>query len=309
MAMFILLLCTITTYVMIIAGTLLPEQSQKETLIAHFDTNLTGTKSCAEMGLNMKYDADSFRAENQEEIIRREAVISQESVFRRYTLEKKLISHVAAGNYEQAVQILDRFSDNPDDYLDLIARIPDDPGRRLRFFGSLLNSMLRVSLLSSQIPVIHIHVISTHFGILLEEAPVEYLQKERILHRIIEAYCYYAGEFSGAPYSETVSKITDYIIIHINEDLSLHRIADAFHFSPAYVNRILKKETGCTTVAYIKKSRIFLAKTLLHFGDLTIADIAVSVGYSDCNYFCRVFKQLEGISPLQFRQLHGERIP
>lgn len=169
--------------------------------------------------------------------------------------------------------------------------------------------MLRVSLLSSQIPVIHIHVISTHFGILLEEAPVEYLREERILHRIIEAYCYYAGEFSGASYSETVSKITDYIIIHINEDLSLHRIADAFHFSPAYVNRILKKETGCTTVAYIKKSRIFLAKTLLHFGDLTIADIAVSVGYSDCNYFCRVFKQLEGISPLQFRQLHGERIP
>ncbi len=37
------------------------------------------------MGLNMKYDADSFRAENQEEIIRREAVISQESVFKRYT--------------------------------------------------------------------------------------------------------------------------------------------------------------------------------------------------------------------------------
>ncbi len=285
------------------------EQSQKETLIAHFDTNLTGTKSCAETGFKMKYDADSFRAENQEEIIRREAVISQESVFRRYALEKKLISHVAAGNYEQAVRILDSFSDNPDDYLDLIARIPDDPGRRLRFFGSLLNSMLRVSLLSSQIPVIHIHVISTHFGILLEEAPVEYLREERILHRIIEAYCYYADEFSGAPYSETVSKITDYIIIHINEDLSLHRIADAFHFSPAYVNRILKKETGCTTVAYIKKSRIFLAKTLLHFGDLTIADIAVSVGYSDCNYFCRVFKQLEGISPLQFRQLHGERIP
>lgn len=285
------------------------EQSQKETLIAHFDTNLTGTKSCAETGFMMKYDADSFRAENQEEIIRREAVISQESVFKRYALEKKLISHVAAGNYEQAVRILDSFSDNPDDYLDLIARIPDDPGRRLRFFGSLLNSMLRVSLLSSQIPVIHIHVISTHFGILLEEAPVEYLREERILHRIIEAYCYYADEFSGAPYSETVSKITDYIIIHINEDLSLHRIADAFHFSPAYVNRILKKETGCTTVAYIKKSRIFLAKTLLHFGDLTIADIAVSVGYSDCNYFCRVFKQLEGISPLQFRQLHGERIP
>lgn len=256
----------------------------------------------------MKYDADSFRAENQQEIIRREAMISQESVFRRYALEKKLISHVTAGNYEQAIRVLDSFSDNPDDYADLIARIPNDPARRLRYFGSLLNTMLRVSLLSSQIPVMHIHIVATHFGILLEDAPIEYLREEHILHRIIEAYCYYAGEFNGTPYSDTVSKITDYIIFHINEDLSLHQIAEAFHFSPAYVNRILKKETGCTTIQYIKRSRIFLSKTLLHFGDLTITDIAVSVGYSDCNYFCRVFKQLEGISPMQFRQIHGERI-
>lgn len=250
----------------------------------------------------MKYDAESFRAENQEDIIRREAVISQESVFRRYSLEKKLISHVAAGNYEQAAKILDSFPDNPDDYKDLLTKIPDEPDRQLRYFGMLLNSTCRVSLLSTQIPVIHIHIISTHFTALLRDAPIEYLRDERIMHRIIEAYCYYAGEFNGAQYSDIVSKITDYIIFHLNEELSLHQIAKAFHFSPAYVNRILKKETGCTTVQYIKKSRIFLAKTLLHFGDLTIADVAAAVGYSDCNYFCRIFKQLEGISPMQFRQ-------
>lgn len=200
------------------------------------------------------------------------------------------------------MQVLDSFSHDPEDYLDLIARIPEVPDEQLRFFGSLLNSTLRVSLLSSQIPVIHIHIIATHFGILLEEAPIEYLRDERIMHRIVEAYCYYAGEFNGVRHSETVSKITDYIIFHINEELSLHQIADTFHFSAAYVNRILKKETGYTTVQYIKKNRVFLAKTLLHFGDLTIADVAVSVGYSDSNYFCRVFKQLEGISPMQFRR-------
>lgn len=250
----------------------------------------------------MKYNADSFRTQNHEDIIRRESIISQESVFRRYALEKKLISHVAAGNYEQAAQILDSFSENPDDYLDLITRIPNDPDRRLRFFGLLLNSTCRVSLLSSPVPVIHLHIVSTHFTALLRDAPVEYLRQERILHRIIEAYCYYAGEFNGAQYSETVSKIIEYISSHINETLSLHQIADTFHFSPAYVNRILKKETGCTTVQYIKKSRIFLAKTLLHFGDLSITDIAAAVGYSDCNYFCRIFKQLEGVSPMQFRR-------
>lgn len=249
----------------------------------------------------MKYDEESFKAQDQESIIQREAIISQEAVLIRYDLEKKMLSQVAAGNYEQAVRLLERFSDNPEDYADFIERFPRDPERRLRYGGMLLNSALRVSLLSTGVPVIYIHILATHFGILLESAPLSYLREERILHRIIEGYCFYAKEYSGVQYSDTVSRIIDYMIFHIREELSLHQIADAFHFSAAYVNRLLKKETGCTTVQYIKKTRISLAKTLLCFDDLTIADIASQVGYPDCNYFCRVFRQVEGISPAQFR--------
>ncbi len=250
----------------------------------------------------MKYDEESFKAQDQESIIQREAIISQEAVLMRYDLEKKLLSQAAAGNYEQAVQILDHFSDNPMDYADFIERSPHDADRRLRYGGLLLNSALRVSFLSTQVPIIYIHILATHFGILLESAPIEYLREERILYRIIEGYCFYAKEYNGIQYSDTVSKITDYIIFHIRDELSLHQIAQAFHFSAAYVNRILKKETGYTTVQYIKKTRISLAKTLLHFDNLTVTDIAAQVGYPDCNYFCRVFKQIEGSSPVQFRQ-------
>ena len=181
------------------------------------------------------------------------------------------------------MQVLDSFSMDPDDYKDAVTRIPREPDKRLRYAGQLVNSTLRVSLLSSQIPVIYLHIVSTHFGILLEDAPIEYLREEKIIHRIIEAYCYYAKEYSGIQYSDTVSRITDYIIFHIKEELSLRQIADAFHFSDAYV----------------------LAKTLLHFDDLSIAEVASLVGYPDCNYFCRVFKQVEGVSPVQFRVTEG----
>ena len=193
------------------------------------------------------------------------------------------------------MQVLDSFSMDPDDYKDAVTRIPREPDKRLRYAGQLVNSTLRVSLLSSQIPVIYLHIVSTHFGILLEDAPIEYLREEKIIHRIIEAYCYYAKEYSGIQYSDTVSRITDYIIFHIKEELSLRQIAD----------RVLKKETGYTVVQYIKKNRIVLAKTLLHFDDLSIAEVASLVGYPDCNYFCRVFKQVEGVSPVQFRVTEG----
>ena len=136
------------------------------------------------------------------------------------------------------MQVLDSFSMDPDDYKDAVTRIPREPDKRLRYAGQLVNSTLRVSLLSSQIPVIYLHIVSTHFGILLEDAPIEYLREEKIIHRIIEAYCYYAKEYSGIQYSDTVSRITDYIIFHIKEELSLRQIADAFHFSDAYVNRV-----------------------------------------------------------------------
>lgn len=178
----------------------------------------------------MKYTAETFKVADQESMIQQEAIINSDAVYTRYELEKKLIRHVAAGNYEQAVQVLDSFSMDPDDYKDAVTRIPREPDKRLRYAGQLVNSTLRVSLLSSQIPVIYLHIVSTHFGILLEDAPIEYLREEKIIHRIIEAYCYYAKEYSGIQYSDTVSRITDYIIFHIKEELSLRRSPTRFTF-------------------------------------------------------------------------------
>lgn len=257
----------------------------------------------------MKYDERSFLLENQESIIKRETIVSTEAVLSRYSLEKELIAHVMAGNYRQAVQVMERLFDSSTECEDMLRRLPSKPDEQLRAIGLNLNSMLRVALLSSQIPVIYLHIIATHMGILIKEAPIEYLQEEQILHRIIEAYCFYAGEYNNMHYSEAVSQITDYIYLHIREELSLYRIADAVHFSATYVNRILKKETGYTTIQYIKRSRISLAKNMLRFHNLTVADIASFVGYPNSNYFCRVFHQLEGISPMQYREQIRERLP
>lgn len=51
-------------------------------------------------------------------------------------------------------------------------------------------------------------------------------------------------EFGQETYSLKVKRIVDYMDYHIASDLTLHQIAEEFNYSPAYVNRLLKSETG-----------------------------------------------------------------
>ena len=115
----------------------------------------------------MKYDERSFLLENQEAIIKRETIVSTEAVLSRYSLEKN----------RQAVQVMERLFDSSTECEDMLRRLPSKPDEQLRAIGLNLNSMLRVALLSSQIPVIYLHIIATHMGILIKEAPIEYFIK------------------------------------------------------------------------------------------------------------------------------------
>ena len=55
---------------------------------------------------------------------------------------------------------------------------------------------------------------------------------------------------------------------------------------------------------YLIRYRIQKAKHLLAAGDKTITEIALEVGFSDNNYFSRVFREEVGVSPLAYRLAH-----
>lgn len=236
-----------------------------------------------------------------ETIFMGDSIINDDLVFERYADEKKLLYFVVAGNYEQALLIWDRAPKEPSYYADLIARVPGDHDRLLRNLAWILNSTLRVTLLFTHVPVNYVHIVATHFGMMIEHIPVELLVNQQMFHNMLEVYCHAAKEFGNRKYSKTVEKITNYILSNLQTELTLNQIAQVFNFSPAYINRLLKKETGFSTIQYIKKQRISLAKILLHFDDMAVADIASIVGYPDSAYFCRVFKQTEHLSPLQYK--------
>lgn len=79
-------------------------------------------------------------------------------------------------------------------------------------------------------------------------------------------------------------------------------LASECHCSESYLNHMLKRRLGVSMSTYLNKLRIEHAKEYLLETDDTMLSIALQVGFQDSNYFARVFKELMGIQPSEFRR-------
>lgn len=102
--------------------------------------------------------------------------------------------------------------------------------------------------------------------------------------------------------SAKLTLVTNYINAHLHEDLKLTEIAALAQINPYHFLRLFKQSIGVTPHQYILQSRINQAKYLLQLGDLSIADIAFSVGFCDQSHLTRCFKRILGVTPKQFLQ-------
>ncbi|MFT4007649.1 MAG: helix-turn-helix transcriptional regulator, partial [Lacrimispora sp.] len=77
--------------------------------------------------------------------------------------------------------------------------------------------------------------------------------------------------------------------------------ADSLEITPEYLSTLFNKEMEVNFSVFLKNFRISHAKRLLKGTDLRIYEVAQAVGYHDSKYFIRVFKEVTGISPGEFR--------
>ena len=95
----------------------------------------------------------------------------------------------------------------------------------------------------------------------------------------------------------------DYVHTHLGEDLSLVQIAKVINISPTYFASLFKCTTGISPHQYVIKQRVYRAKLLLLKTDLSIADIALQVGFSSQSHLTQHFKRLTQMTPKQVRSL------
>ena len=102
---------------------------------------------------------------------------------------------------------------------------------------------------------------------------------------------------------QEVSSIKAWLDEHYKEKIMLDDLAAQFYIDKFYLSKIFKEKYGITINAYVSQKRITSAKRLLRFSDETIEQIGCEVGISDTDYFTRLFRKIEGLTPGEYRKL------
>ena len=99
----------------------------------------------------------------------------------------------------------------------------------------------------------------------------------------------------------TINRTLEYIRNHYKEGISLEKAAEVLNITPEYLSMLFKREMGMNFSVFLKKFRISHAKRLLKETDMKIYEVAQECGYSNSNYFARIFKEVTGVSPAEYR--------
>ena len=98
-------------------------------------------------------------------------------------------------------------------------------------------------------------------------------------------------------------KVLDYINEHLEEDLSLERLAKIFFASKYHIAHLFKEKYGLPVHQYVIKKRLALCKDAL-LNNEEITEICLLCGFSDYSSFYRAFKKEYGLSPKQYKSQH-----
>ncbi len=105
---------------------------------------------------------------------------------------------------------------------------------------------------------------------------------------------------SSLSQNKVIEAISKYIEVHLNEDLTLGKIADIAGYSPFFLHRMFQKHTGKTLKQTVTIARIERAKMLL-LENHTLEAVADAVGFNSASHFSQFFKKHLDTRPGQWR--------
>ena len=238
---------------------------------------------------SITFDSSSaFRRLNQE------PSLAISSIEERYELENQFLDMISTGNYNAAARLYAKLNNYR-----ITPRNPNSILNRKNLL-IILNTLCRKAVERGNVHPVYIDELSTRLAIQINEAETD-TELDQIEGEMIHKYCLLVRNHSMKNYSQLTQRCITYIDFHYAEPLSLSFFADLCHVTKSYLSTLFKKETDTNITDYIHSVRIRHALVLLNSTALPIHAIAASCGYSDINYFIKIFKRLNGNSPKQYR--------
>ena len=206
-----------------------------------------------------------------------------------YELERTLTRHLLSGDADATLH-------HGDEMLDALCRAY--PDRRL--LTQKLHEMFTVvtreaGVETDELPADH-HDMVEQIEALASPAELRGLVRT-VLRSLLEAAA--AHNYEGT--RVITDQVKRYIEEHYSEDLSLEQAAAMARLSPYYFSRMFKRDYGTNFIDFVHSVRVRHARELLRESLLSIKEIAQAVGFSDANYFTRVFKRHESMTPSVYR--------
>jgi AraC family transcriptional regulator len=99
-----------------------------------------------------------------------------------------------------------------------------------------------------------------------------------------------------------MQRITDYVLTHLNEKLSLETLAQQVGFSAYHFTYLFRQTTGKTPHQFVLDKRLEQARHLLKATDLPLSQVALEVGFQNQSHFTQAFKSRLGVTPRHYRQ-------
>lgn len=100
-----------------------------------------------------------------------------------------------------------------------------------------------------------------------------------------------------------LKRLTDYMEAHLDRELRIADLAEIVGLSPGHLHRAFRETTGCTPLAFLNERRIERAKRILAAEELSIAELALRIGFSSPSHFSRLFRTATGLNPSAYRTL------
>ena len=223
------------------------------------------------------------------------SAIAYSSVEARYAVEAAMLDAVRRGNFSEATYQQNLFMG-----FALDQRNPD-PLRNAKNMIISVNTAFRKAIQQAAVHPLYIDGISGQFMKEIEETEsIE--QVHAIIPKMIRYYCLMVQTHSLEKYSAPIRECINYIDFHYMEPLSLESLSLRLSVNKNYLSGRFHREVGKTITDYINQVRIQRSLELLSKTTLPMQSVAEQCGFTDANYFSRIFRKLHGTTPNDYRK-------
>ncbi len=160
---------------------------------------------------------------------------------------------------------------------------------------ALINELEQLNVTAQELTLMKLEILQTmHAAANQQDMLQRFIEKLQQLQLIFQS----RQQEAHLPFHE----ISDYLYRNTHRQVTLKELADHFHYNYSYLSSLFPQVTEMNFTDYMNELRIKRAKDLLKQVDVTISEVAESIGFTDISYFSKVFKKRTGQTPSQYRR-------